>query len=266
MLTPTVWTALILASLLTAPPKAEVQRAVDRLVECASTREARCLEAAKTLVGAGSSGVGPTIDAFPEMPRAGQMLALGSLGQNDSGKATTALGSLAADDELDVGIRTLAIGAMADRFDGKRTRKKVDGRLIKLMRDDDPIIRATAARALGNRSLRDDRKVVKALAKAARDESAMVRVEAVLGLGMSASTSVGPTLVEALQDIEPRVRTAAADALSFVQFAPAVTPLIEALRSEDALLRRVASEALAHQTGEQYGEDYALWREWYAQR
>ena len=83
---------------------------------------------------------------------------------------------------------------------------------------------------------------------------------------MSARGDVAELLISALNDPVVRVRIASADGLSFVKSDDAVEPLIETLRSDDALLRRVAGEALAFQTGVHFGDDYPLWREWWANR
>ncbi len=261
-----VWTAAVISLLAAGPSSAAIQEAVDDLAACDDATESMCLQAASTLISAGKRGIAPTIRSFPDMGRSGQVLALGTLGQSTSSKATSGIASIAKNPEVHMGVRTLAIGALADRFHGKSTRKRVDAALIKLLKDDDAVIRASAARALGNRSTRENRKVLKALERAAHDEESMVRVEAVLGLGMSASPTAGPTLLDALGDTDPRVKMAAADAFTFVKFEPAIDALVDTLRSEDGLLRRVAGEALSHQTGQHYGEDYGLWREWLAQR
>lgn len=261
-----VWTAAVISMLAAGPSNTVIQEAVDDLVACDDATESMCLQAASTLVSAGTRGLSPTLRAFSDMGRSGQVLAIGTLGQSAAAKATSGLAGIAKNTEVDLGVRTFAIGALADRFGGKNTRKRVDSTLIGLLRDDDAVIRASAARALGNRSTREDRKVLKALQRAARDDESMVRVEAVLGLGMSASPTTGPTLLEALGDGDPRVKMAAADAFTFVKFQPSVVSLIDTLRSGDGLLRRVAGEALSHQTGQHYGEDYGLWREWMASR
>ena len=161
-------------------------------------------------------------------------------------------------------LRLPAVGTIAGRF----ATSQLTRTLATLLSGGIPLVNAidVASRALGNRSTRENRKVLKALERAAHDEESMVRVEAVLGLGMSASPTAGPTLLDALGDTDPRVKMAAADAFTFVKFEPAIDALVDTLRSEDGLLRRVAGEALSHQTGQHYGEDYGLWREWLAQR
>ena len=83
---------------------------------------------------------------------------------------------------------------------------------------------------------------------------------------MSGRPAVGGLLIEALSDPVTRVRIAAAGGLSFVKTADSIGPLIETLQSDDPLLRRVTGEALGFQTGVRFGEDYPLWREWFANR
>lgn len=256
----------ILALTVVAAPSAEVRRAVSRLGTCEDLGSGACLDAARTLADAGADAVSPTVAALPEMRSAAQLLALGILAQDRRYAATSGLARIATDRRLPVTVRALAIEELSHRFDGRPTQRLVDRTLLLGCEDANGSIRAASVRALGNRPVRRDKRRLQALLRAASDPEVPVRTEAVLGLGMTGTPSVGRTLVRALRDPSPRVRTAAADGLTFVKAEESIEALVESLRSEDPLLRRIASEALVHQTGHRYGEDYGLWQEWLTSR
>ncbi|PKV79374.1 HEAT repeat domain-containing protein [Nocardia fluminea] len=80
-----------------------------------------------------------------------------------------------------------------------------------------------------------------------------VRSEAVRAAGFLGGASVdnvGPLLVGMLEDPDELVRTEAAEALTMIQFPPAVGPLTSHLRSDDSwIVRASAAEALGRYPG-----------------
>ncbi|MGD8377877.1 MAG: VWA domain-containing protein [Acidobacteriota bacterium] len=78
------------------------------------------------------------------------------------------------------------------------------------IRDEDPEVRAEAARALGY--LEDDQ-AVKLLRSALKDDDPEVRAHAARGLGLRQDRKAIPALVKVLDDDSPAARTAAFDAL-----------------------------------------------------
>ncbi|MGM0577551.1 MAG: HEAT repeat domain-containing protein [Myxococcota bacterium] len=259
--------AAILALLAIAgSPEPRVDDALDVLEECEALKSRPCLEAAGTLTNAGAEAIAPLMETFDDMTTPGRVLAVSVLVSQDDERATRALVDIARDGSVGASVRTMAIGELSHRFGDARLRRQVRGTLLAAIRDDDPTVRAAAARSLGNRPIKGHAQVLKALVRAAKDSEETVRLEAVLGLGMSGDPKAGPALVDALDDPEPRIRAAAADGLTFVTFPPSIEPLIESLGSQDAAFRRVVGEALVNQTGERYGDDYGLWKEWYRNR
>lgn len=87
--------------------------------------------------------------------------------------------------------------------------------ILPLLRASDPVVRMSAAEALG-------------------------------WLGGEVVEKVGPPLVGALQDTEAIVRAEAAEALGVLQFPPALTGLVAALEDDDAMVRASAAEALGN--------------------
>jgi cyclophilin family peptidyl-prolyl cis-trans isomerase/HEAT repeat protein len=90
-------------------------------------------------------------------------------------------------------------------------------RLLELLRDTDPQIRALAARglragAVDSASLREQARA--ALAARVRDEHAHVRINAVRALAGFGSAADAPALVAALEDTDANVRLAALEALA----------------------------------------------------
>ena len=249
-----------------APAGGAVSGAVTTLKSCPDLSNRQCLRAASTLTNAGAKGVRPTLGGFPQMTRPGQLLALTVFGNNSSRAATSALAKVCTDRRVETMVRSVAVHGLADRFGLRASRRQVEATLLRAIKDPEPIVRAAATRAIGNRISSDNTRLLKALRRVAADDDATVRVEAVLGLGMTGAPAIGDVLVTALRDANGRVRTAAADGLSFVRYPDSTEPLIAALRTDDASLRRVVSEALANQTGQRFGEDYPLWREWFINR
>ena len=259
---------LCLALVVTAssPADAAIEKAFNTVSCCQDLKATQCLQAAAVLERHGEPALKYITPRFSGMSALGQMLALSVYGGHSGHIATMGLAKLTLKAKLAPAIRSVAIQTLADRFDGRRTKRLVTATLIKTARDRQPTVRAAAIRALGNRAHSGDRHIITLLRRAAKDKAPAVRTEAILGLGMTARSDVAELLISALNDAVVRVRIASADGLSFVKSDQAIEPLIETLRSDDALLRRVAGEALAFQTGVHFGDDYPLWREWWANR
>jgi hypothetical protein len=239
-------------------PKAQIDEAVGQLVQCPDIKAEICLSAAGKLIQAGSSGARVVVGALPKMTVPGQVLGMSAITSDESEMGTTTLVKVLANRNLPAMVRTLAASSLAERKGTHAT-----SALARATQDKDALVRTASVRALGNRLQGGDPRVVKTLVKCASDREPSVRVEAVMGLGLSGLPEVGPPLVGALGDDDLRVQQAAAEALRLVRHDPAVEPLIEKLKSEDATLRLSVSRALTKQTGKNYGQDYPLWREWY---
>ncbi|MCB9728406.1 MAG: HEAT repeat domain-containing protein [Deltaproteobacteria bacterium] len=267
MLTATLVIVSALSGLAQAAPDSQrVTEAIADLTRCKDIKAPRCLEALATLSDVGPAALQPAAAALPRMAQGGQLLTISLLGADTTDKGTTLLGKAVLDSRLSPTIRTLAVSELTQRYESKSAKLIITKYLLEAATVADAPVRAAVVRALGNRPTKGDTRVLQALLTAANDADTTVRLEAVLGLGMSGDESVGPALVRALDDEAPRVRTAAADGLTFVKYAPAVRPLIDAIRNSDAVFRRVVGEALAYQTGNRFGDDYGLWREWYRNR
>ncbi len=249
-----------------APNARAVSAAVGDLTRCNDIKASRCMEALSTLRDAGPSALLPVAHALPRMAQGGQILAVTLLGADATDKGTALLGKTVLNPSVGPTIRTMAIAELTQRYKSKAAKAAITKTLLHAAADASGPVRAAAVRALGNRPTKGDTRVLQSLMAAAKDAEPDVRLEAVLGLGMSGDEVIGPALVEALRDPVPRVRTAAADGLTFVKFSPSISPLIDAVRADDAAFRRVVGEALAYQTGNRFGDDYGLWREWYRNR
>lgn len=267
-----VWTVTLallttLAGAASATPDVRtMSAAVADLVRCEDIKTPRCLEALSTLRDAGPSALLRVAQALPHMALGGQILAVTLLGADVTDKGTALLGKTVLDPSVSATVRTMAIAELTQRYTSKAAKAVITQTLLDAVTDASGPVRAAAVRALGNRPTKGDTRVLQGLTAAARDTDPDVRLEAVLGLGMSGDEVIGPALVEALHDPMARVRTAAADGLTFVKFEPSIIPLIDAVRTDDAAFRRVVGEALAYQTGNRFGDDYGLWREWYRNR
>jgi HEAT repeat protein len=257
---------LTLALMISSPTDVRIEKAFGTVANCEDLKAIQCLQATAALERQGDPAIKYITPRFGKMSALGQMLALSVYGAHPGREATMGLASLVLKTKLAPAIRSVAIQTLADRFDGKHTKRLVTATLIKAARDAQPTVRAAAVRALGNRANSADRHVISLLRRAATDTAPAVRTEAILGLGMTAREDVAGLLIGALKDPVARVRIASADGLSFVRSDDAVKPLIESLRSNDPLLRRVVSEALAFQTSVHFGDDYPLWREWWLNR
>lgn len=235
---------------------AQLNDAVKRLESCKDLKANVCMNAAATLKLAGDRSVGPIGRRLSKMTRPGQMLAMTVLGEHRSHASTRQLIKVAQNRRLPAVVRSMAFGHLTHRAS-----RSVTAVLIRASTEKDVIVRIASVAALGNRPHRGDKRVLAALAKASKDEDPRVRTEALMGLSLARAG--GEALTAALDDESADVRRAAADGLGRVEYTPAVEPLIEALQSQDAVLRQHVGKALEHQTGKNFGQDWALWREWY---
>jgi HEAT repeat protein len=112
--------------------------------------------------------------------------------------------------------------------------------VIDALEDPDPMVRRTAATALGE--LRTVQ-AVEALGRALSDPQAFVRVEAARALGLIDDDAVLPPLISALKDPATRVREVAGEALGRWRSPAVARRLAVALGSPD--LRRAAGRLLA---------------------
>jgi HEAT repeat protein len=232
---------------------------VQDLATCTSLRANRCLFAATRLRNKGCQVTRKVSKKLSTMSTPGQVMALSVLDACDSRKGGKALTRVIKNTKLSDAIRALAVEALA-----RRPHRGVTHALLWAIQAKRSILRAAAARALGNRKLgKEVKRVIGALVDAARDADPSVRVESLIGLRLAKYPQAGPVFTRALADTETRVKKAAAQGLQGVTFSGAVIPLIKTLQSPNGLLREMAVKALKHQTGMSYPEDYALWMEWY---
>lgn len=113
--------------------------------------------------------------------------------------------------------------------------------LIAALKDEDPNVRAGAAKALGRIK---DRRAVQPLINTLRDGASEVRWEAVHALLKIGERPVDP-LIDALNDQDSGIRADASCFLGFIANSLAVEPLIDALEDEDLRVRWSAISALA---------------------
>jgi 3-methyladenine DNA glycosylase AlkD len=118
---------------------------------------------------------------------------------------------------------------------------------LEALRDEDYLVRSSAAEALGKLGKPTD-EVITGLLEALRDEHSVVRSGAAEALGKlgKPTDEVITGLLEALRDEDYLVRSSAAEALGKLgkPTDEVITGLLEALRDEDYLVRSSAAEAL----------------------
>ncbi len=86
--------------------------------------------------------------------------------------------------------------------------------LLTKLKDTDPAVRFSAARALGEIK---DKSAVPALMEALKDERSFVRSYAAKALGAIKDNSAIPALIDALKDDDPSVRQSATEALDEIR-------------------------------------------------
>jgi HEAT repeat protein len=113
--------------------------------------------------------------------------------------------------------------------------------LIAALKDESPIVRRNAVKALGGIS---DPNAVKPLVAALKDEDLIVRGNAATALGQTKDASAVQPLIYAMRDKSTIVRRNAAIAMGQIKDVSAVQPLIDALKDKDAIVRTNAATAL----------------------
>ncbi len=116
--------------------------------------------------------------------------------------------------------------------------------LLEILREDDALARACAARALAWWPDLEDERVLSALTETLNDADARVVAMAANSLGWPGNASAVPALLSTLRHVTSEVRKRAARALGIIGDARAVEPLITALEDEEAMVRCEAVEAL----------------------
>jgi len=242
-------------------PEAEANALIDKLATCASLTDRSCLVAAARLGQLKEAAIPPLSRRFADLPREPQVLALGVIAGVPTRPAGDLLATLAANRRLDPAVRALALDDLSPRHHPKGI-----ALFVRTATDKAPIVRVASARALANHLYAQDRRILPALLRLARDAEAPVRLEAVFGLGFSADKRAGKPLLTATRDAALDVRRAAVEGLGLVKHAPAVGPLVDLLEDEDELLAKAALRALKFQTDEDLGENPARWRRWLEER
>ena len=138
----------------------------------------------------------------------------------------------------DPGVRHSAAYALGRIEEAKET--EAGDALKELLSDANEPVRAAAARSLG---LLGATEAVPLLIERLHDAPA-VRANASSALAMFGDQAV-PALAEVLEDEDPNVRAAAAEALGASNSAEAVTPLIDALSDEEESVRLPVARGLA---------------------
>ncbi len=152
--------------------------------------------------------------------------------------------------------------------------------LTAALEDEDPQVRARAAKSLGEledpaaveplaAALKDKNKdpgSVDPLIDALTDKSSEVRKWSAMALGEIGDKRAAQPLVAALKDKDRGVRTKAAEALGKTGNATAIKPLIDVLGDDCSDCRQVresAFEALKSLTGKGFSQDPELWKKWW---
>jgi HEAT repeat protein len=113
--------------------------------------------------------------------------------------------------------------------------------LIASLKDESPIVKRNAVKALGGIG---DPSAVKPLTAALKDEDLIVRGNAATALGQIKDARAVQTLIDALVDKSPIVRRNTATALGQIKDVRSVKPLIDAMKDKDAIVRANAGAAL----------------------
>jgi hypothetical protein len=121
-------------------------------------------------------------------------------------------------------------------------------------------VRKATAEVLGD--LKDSRSV-EPLCLALKDQSYYVRIAAAEALGKIEDRKAVDPLLNSLKDDFSEVRIEAAVALGKIKDNRSIESLIAGLKYQDSDTRKAVEEALKRITGNDFGEDYTLWQEWW---
>jgi HEAT repeat protein len=251
-----LWLALTLA-VTSVPASDAIERAIVDLRLCTTVEDAVCQSAPGRLAVWGADAVPRLMAAFPELPLAGQVLAVTALSRIEGREANQALVALAK--TTSPTLRAVILNGL-----GGRGGKESDSTLMAALTAKEPNVRAAAAEALGrSASERDLKRVVPALARVCGDRSEQVAVSAVESLGLLGDARAVPPLLGAMASPRVSVRRAAVFAARSIRDARVIGPLIELIRDEDPVVADDAVRALTALTGKFFGSDYAVWRDYW---
>lgn len=137
--------------------------------------------------------------------------------------------------------------------------------LIEALRIDHRLVRIAAATALRNYP---DPAVVEALLPALENPDRRVRMSIVESLGALGAARAAGALLAILTDQQeaPGLRVAAITALTQIAASEVVPAFVEALGDREAEVRSAASRGLVHLTCQNFGQEQALWREWWGRQ
>ncbi len=129
-----------------------------------------------------------------------------------------------------------------------------------LAKDEDALVRATAAVILGDLRWRE---AVPHLSRAVReDESSIVRADACTALARISDASAAPAVAVALRDMNEDVRRAAAHALGRLGERATIPALIAALDDKEYGVRLAARSSLETITGQTLSPNREDWLRW----
>jgi len=247
-----LWLALTLVVMPLSASDA-VDRAIVDLRLCTTVEDAVCQSAPGRLAAWGADAIPRLMTAFPELPLAGQILAVTALARIEGREASQALASLAK--TTSPTLRAVILNGL-----GGRGGKESDSTLTAALMAKEPNVRAAAAEALGRTaSERDLKKVVPALARVCGDRSEQVAVSAVESLGLLGDARAVPPLLGAMASPRVSVRRAAVFAARSIRDPRVIGPLIELVRDDDPVVADDAVRALMALTGKFFGSDYVVW-------
>jgi hypothetical protein len=187
-----------------------------------------------------------------------QVVAAGAIGYSRDKRALPAL--LAALDDSKTEVRQTACGGIGILGD-KTTPIEP---LLKLLSSDAAGVRQSAAFAI-MRTLEPgkDKGAFNAVVAGLRDTDMRVRNECVRTLGVIGNKDAIPHLLVTLKDDDWLVRLNSAIMLTLFKDYSTVESLILALNDSDRRVRRNVRDALKCLTGEDNGDEPALWRQWW---
>ncbi|MDI6733554.1 MAG: HEAT repeat domain-containing protein [Planctomycetota bacterium] len=138
--------------------------------------------------------------------------------------------------------------------------------LVKLLEDEEPSVRNSAAFALSRILTRgkDAGGVLDVLHRATNDSVPEIRREVVRALTSVASQDSIPYLVKSLKDSDEYVRINSAIALGVINDKSAIEPLIQALQDSDSRVRESAIDSLKKIIGVEDINDAKGWQEWWS--
>ncbi|NIM05321.1 MAG: hypothetical protein GTO55_04355 [Armatimonadetes bacterium] len=143
---------------------------------------------------------------------------------------------------------------------GKLKEKRAIPPLCELALHSDWLIRRAAIQGLG---LIDDSAALPVLIQCLEHDNVATRGDAVFALGQIGDPAAVPHLLQTLQDKERFVASWSAWSLAEIKAVSAIPDLIAALKHADADVRRVTADSLKKLTGQDLGQSYDAWQEWW---